>query len=236
MRLISLIIIILFSLSLSSQRGLYMGGQVGYGFNEGPLEKYKGIQLGTFFQYEISNFVLQCRYDHITGTPNYGTTYSKDLPNVAVYDIYDQNYPLVIYPTDDFSEVKVGVHQFDPSFGKYVARQYSFGTGYKIPFKVKKLNFSISPMIFGFYRHVNENFIYGVKEIKIEDSFQSNNFLPVNHLIFAYLRYANLGYMINFPIEISLNKTTSISTSLSVGKTFKGYSQTSIGLGIISKI
>ncbi len=231
-----LFIIFLFSITLSSQNGLFVGGHVGYSSNEGPMESYKGVQVGTSLQYEISKFIIQIRYDHITGTPNYGTTYSKDLPNVPVYDIYDENYGLAVYPTDDFSEVKVGVHQFDPSYGKYVGRQLSLGAGYKIPFKINKLNFAITPTAFLLYRHVNENFVYGVKEINIEDTFQSENYVAVNHLIFAYLRYANMGYMVMVPIEFSLNNSTRINTSATFGNSFNGYSQFGLNLGVITKI
>lgn len=218
------------------QNGFYIGGQVGYTMNEGPLEKYQGVQLGTIVRYQIKNFFIVSGYDHITGVPDYGKYYSKDLPNVPVYDIYDENYGLEIYPSDDFSEVKVGVHQFDPSYGKYVARQFSVGVGYKMPIKFKKFKFTLSPTILGFYKNVNENFVYGVKEITVEDSFHSKNFVSVNHLIFAYLKYANLGYMINFPFEIPITNHANISFTFNYGKTQKSYSQLGIGLGIITKL
>jgi len=231
-----LFIIFLYSISLSSQNGLYLGGQLGYGLNTGPIEKYTGVQMGGFFRYQFNKFFLQSSYDHITGTPNYGTTYSKDLPNVPVYDIYDQNYGLAIYPTDDFSEVKVGVHQFDPSFGKYVARQVSLGVGYAFPIKVNTIMFKILPTLSFTLRHINENFVYGVKQIRIEDTFQSNNFVEVNHLIFAYLRYTNIGYIFVLPIEVSITNSASMSAAISYGNTFKGYSQFNFSLGIVSKI
>ncbi len=227
---------LLFSLSLSSQNGLYLGGQLGYGLNTGPIEKYKGVQIGGFFRYQFNKFFLQSGYNHITGTPDYGTYYSKDLPNVPVYDIYDQNYGLAIYPTDDFSEVKVGVHQFDPSYGKYVARQVSLGVGYTFPINVNNIKFKILPTLSFTLRHINENFVYGVKQIRIEDTFQSNNFVEVNHLIFAYLRYTNLGYMFELPIEFSITHSTSLNTVISYGNTFNGYSQFNLGIGIVSKI
>lgn len=236
MRNLYTLILFSFAQLIYGQNGFHIGGQVGYTMNEGPLEKYQGVQLGTNVRYQIKNFFIQSGYDHITGIPNYGQYYSKELPNVPVYDIYNENYGLAIYPSDDFSEVKVGVHQFDPSYGKYVARQISFGIGYKIQFKFNKFNCALSPTLNGYYRYVNENFIYGVKEIKIEDTFQSNNFVPVNHLIFAYLRYSNLGYLVNFPIELSLNHKTNMTTSFSIGKSLNHYLHFGLGLGLITKI
>jgi hypothetical protein len=233
-----LYVLILFFLShlVIGQNTFHIGGQLGYTMNEGPLEKYQGINIGVFIKYKINKIFFQTGYDHITGVPNYGQYYSKELPNVPVYDIYDENYGLAIYPSDDFSEVKVGVHQFDPSYGKYVARQFSLGFGYSIPFHIKKLNFEFCPTVLGLYRHVNENFVYGVKEIKIEDSFQSNNFVSVNHLIFAYLRYSNIGYQISLPLNIGLNDKTSLTTSLIFNSNIKAYNSYSFNIGISTKI
>jgi len=236
MKHITVIIFFVFSLTLAGQNGFYLGGQIGYGYNQGPVEKYRGVQIGTFVRYQIKNVFIQPGFEHYSGAPDYGTYYSKDLPRVAVYDIYNDNYPLAIYPADDFSETKVGVHQFDPSYGKYISRQYSLGVGYKIPFKIRNLSFASSPSLHLTYRIVNENFVYGVKEIKVEDSFQSNNYVPINHLIFAYLRYANIGYQIIVPIELSLSQATSISTVLNFNSNNKRYNNFGINLGVVTKI
>lgn len=236
MRHITAFIFFMFSLTLYGQHRFCLGGEIGYGYNEGPVEKYKGILIGAFVRYQIKKVFIQPGYEHYSGSPDYGTYYSKDLPRVAVYDIYNGNYPLAIYPDDDLSETKVGVHQFDPSYGKYISRQYSLGVGYKIPFKIRNLSFASTPSLHLTYRIVNENFVYGVKEIEVEDSFQSNNFVPINHLIFAYLRYANIGYQISVPIEFSISEATSIFTDLNFNSNNKRYNNFGINLGVVTKI
>lgn len=236
MRQFAAIIFLMYAITLAGQNGFYLGGQIGYGYNQGPVEKYRGVQIGTYVRYQIKKVFIQPGFEHYSGAPDYGTYYSKDLPRVAVYDIYNGNYPLAIYPDDDLSETQVGVHQFDPSYGKYISRQYSLGVGYKIPFKIINLSFASSPSLHLTYRIVNENFVYGVKEIEVEDSFQSNNYVPINYLIFAYLRYANIGYQISFPVELSLNQSTSLSAVINFNSNNKRYSNFGINLGLVTKL
>lgn len=234
---IRLVLIFIFAtLSLSSQTNFTIGTNFGYSINNGPIEKYKGVQLGGNLGYHIKRYFIKLGYEHLSGTPNYGTTYSKDLDKVAVFDIYDNNYPLTIYPSDDFSEVKVGVHQFDPDFGKYIARQVSIGVGYSIPFNFNNIGFRLSPSLSFVYRRVNENFVYGVKEIFVEDSFQSENWVPINHLIFAYLRYAVIGTNLCIPVEMRVSDKTWINIAPTYSIFQKSYKSFNVGIGLSTQL
>lgn len=222
------------ALTLHSQNKFTLGGQIGYSKNSGPVEKYSGSFVDGYLRYEHKQFFLKINYAHITGRPNYGKYYSKDLPNVPVHDKYVENYGLLEFPPNDSIHIRAGIHQFDPDYAKYIARQLSLGLGYKVIWKVKGINFNFLPSVDFLYRGINENFVYGVREIEVENSFLSREYTTVNYLIFAYLRYDNLGYSMSLPVEIPISKYSNVNFTYTTGKQYRyGFNNFSIGLNAI---
>jgi len=209
----------------------------GYGTAHGPIEKYEGTSLNIGVGKYVGNFFISASYNHFTGDVNYGTLYSRDTPNVGVVDKYRDNYPLLAYSKGRLEEIEAGIYQFDPSFSFYIARQARLNLGFKVlNFKIAKSNFSIEPSIGITYTNISENFIYGVKKITIEDDFRSENFIEINHLIFAYLKYSDFGYGFNLPLKYKKSNNLDIFFDCNFHSTFRDLYTVQFTVGLVKKI
>ncbi len=230
-----IIFILIWLSNITIAQQFIMDGRLGYGVAHGPIETFTGSGVNISSGVSIKKLLFKLHYNHFSGNADYGTLYSKDTPNVPVIDKYTDNYPLREWINKDFRETKVGIYQYDPSFSFYISHQGGIDVGLNLPFKLKNKSLYFRPIISGTYTFVTENFIYGTKLIKIQQSFGSEVYVDVNHIIFAYLKYTDFGYGLSLPISYEINPQFELVADYYFHQTLKGLKSHMYNVGISTK-